>query len=445
MLDVDFLRERPRPDRPIIYRYRSGVLRGKVRAIVRDWVEAEGGTLTTCKPAALLGELHGANLFRSSDKGFTVCDWRRGSEQPAEEVLLALSDFQSRGESRIALFVPIACSLAREPLWSTAEGSAFVIEEPEVCARTLLPVLRYLEQSTDLAPGLTLTLQPAFVSSFDEFLEDGGELPDLIRAFEDRVVTRTDPQTLVFDDRQHRRDEVHKRGPLSSLSLLRRLVADEDSWQLISLVRSLNERRRQGWAVAPLIADVYRITRRLLREIDRPSVSQSVQYGGHPSGYVAQEYRSLLWAALLLAWEDRLRQSTRSMATSEGRGPNIFASAVDQLGRVFLARSSWQHDRDGMEGLWPDLNAALAKVDGYESDRVAVARASVVRGLARRLAAGDRGAARLWLTQLHRTVSVVVERADHNILKREEARKQELRRASALQAVGRALGREKRR
>ena len=407
MLDVEYLRN-PQPSaRPMIYKYRTGVLRKAVVAALREQVTAEGGFLMSCTPAELYSQFTTGNLFEFLHKVISVCDWKVSSggmsESHVAETLVCL---KLEDTDRVAIFVPPKSSLKRHALWPSVEDAASVIEEPEITSRTLLPVLKYLEESTKLAKGLSLTSQPAFMASFENFLQVGGDLAELICAFEDRVVTRTDPRTGRFDAERQANEDAYDRGSNSLFSSLRNLVFQRSRQELVSLLAALSERAQRGQVATEIMADLHCSTSRLLQaQAEGPRSGWRARAGQcGTDSILGEEHAVWLWTVVFLAWEDCLIESSKSMATGERRGPSILIPAFDQLVRTFLDRSAREREGECMGGLWSDLDVVLAKVDGREHGRLSVARLRTVRNLARCLAPAN-GQHRPWLARLLRAVS----------------------------------------
>src|SRR3712207_1941005 len=137
MLDIDYLLKRPRVDRTIIYRYRSGILRPQLRAALSGLASKTGAMLAGCGPSGLSDALLGLSLLET----ITVCDWSEADgslwRSPPDDLLTLLA---SPGGASVALFVPANAPLLRHGAWPQIEAACFVIEEPRVTRETLLPV-----------------------------------------------------------------------------------------------------------------------------------------------------------------------------------------------------------------------------------------------------------------------------------------------------------------
>ncbi len=138
VLDVEFLLNPPiNLSRPLVYRYRSGLLRGRFKKALREIAE-RNGELVPCTPTELPYLSVGDGLFPS----FVQCDWPPGRTKPSEldDVLAALAD-QDRP---LAVLIPESHGLFKRASWPSASRGCLVVEEPIVSSATLDAILSYL-------------------------------------------------------------------------------------------------------------------------------------------------------------------------------------------------------------------------------------------------------------------------------------------------------------
>jgi hypothetical protein len=211
MLDVDYLRKRPRFGGNLVYRYRSGVLRSDVRAALSDMVRSEGGELLPCEPRELRSFMINSLVYENP---LIVCDWRgRSTQLRADEIDDLLARIASGVGERVALFLPDHSSLPQHAAWAKIEACCFVVEEPAVTADTLLPVLRYLEARLELKGEKPLSKQRAFVSSFNGLIVGkGADLVTVMRDFDVRLLIWTDPVTNRFDAETYEAEQACETG-----------------------------------------------------------------------------------------------------------------------------------------------------------------------------------------------------------------------------------------
>jgi hypothetical protein len=134
------------------------------------------------------------------------------------------------------------------------QAAALVVEEPLLNDETLVPILRYLEATTDLADKPNLLTQPGFKESFDELLEEESVgLYDVINAFDRLVVTRTDPATNAFGSGRHRVDQRRCFRDTSLLGCLRDLVESGRASDLLQFTLAIEELYRKGHTAETLV------------------------------------------------------------------------------------------------------------------------------------------------------------------------------------------------
>ena len=206
MLDVDYLLQRPPLDKPLIYRYRTGVMLPKLRNLIREEANRKGWLpRTDCHPRELLGYGCGSLFDDLPDY-----DWAQAKSDLGQAGIDAALKALARGEPGPSMhFIPMTRLFARQPRWPEIEEAdrderCIVIDEPVITRatppETLKAVLHYLEATTDLAQQPELLEQPGFVESFEILIDRGDvELPELMQAFDERVLIATDPVTNRFD------------------------------------------------------------------------------------------------------------------------------------------------------------------------------------------------------------------------------------------------------
>jgi DNA polymerase III delta prime subunit len=438
MRDIDFLLAAragdPLPsDRALVYRYRSGALRPRMIAALREIAAGRGLTLQLDKPPLMAG-FDQANFFFPQ---LLLFDWpaRTSSKFAIGELGRSLAFLAARPDGPSVHFLDVAGEIARDPMWEAVARVALVIEEPAITRESLPSVLRYLAATTDLAPGAHLLGQHRFFASFTGLIDERAKLPAVIQAFEERVLLCTDPATNLYDDTRYRRDLIGRLGRRLLLPHLRDLVALRRERDLVDLLCGFDERRAErGWSVHELVTVVYRITGRLLEPVSDQRRSRSEARSRVAPHRVAKG--AVLWAALLLAWEDALINSVREDEAGYRRGPDLIVPALAGLGRDFLAREDRAEAGDPLEGRWPSVAHTLGRcgtdVRDDWGDPLEGVRGGFLRGLAAALAR-DHDEKPDWFRDLQEGVSAACDRFDAKVLRDEKRREEQQRKREEAQ------------
>ncbi|WP_050983391.1 hypothetical protein [Methylorubrum extorquens] len=436
MRDVDFLLAArtgdPLPlDRPLVYRYRSGALRPRMIAALRRLAAGHSLALWLEAPPLRPG-FDRAHVFLSQ---LLLFDWPARTARPKglDDPRKPLSaDALQRSLELLAVsldgpgvhFLEHASPVARHPGWAAVERGALVLEEPAITRGSLPSVLRCLAATTDLAPGADLLGQRGFFASFAGLVEERADLPAVIQAFDERVLLCTDPATHRYDAARDRRDAVGRRGRRAVLSHLRDLTALRRECDLDDLLCGLDERRAErGWSTHHLVADLYRLTSRLLEPASHPRRARLGARSRVAAPRLAEG--AALWAALLLAWEDALIRSVEEDRHGYRRGPDLIVPALAGLGRDFLAREERAEAGDPLNGRRAGLARALSRggmdVRDGPGDPLASVRNTLVRALAAMLARFGEGPD--WFEHLHEGASAACGRLDEKA--RRDAQREE--------------------
>ncbi len=429
MRDVEFLLAAlsgdPLPaDRPVVYRYRSGVLRRRMIGALRKIALGRGLVLERRTPP--LPMLYG---WMVDLKQLPLVDWSirvpkgAGTEKnrpPLDHAGLE----RSLGHLADSLdvpgihFVEHRSRVGRHPGWAAVERGALVIEEPVVTRESLRPILRYLAANTDLAPGADLLGQRGFVASFAGLIEERANLPAAIQAFEERVLLCTDRATDRYDVTLYRRDVGGRQGRRSLLPHLRDLVALRRERDLVDLLCGFDERRAErGWSAYRLMTELYTRAGRLLEPVSDRRPSRAGERARVAPHRVAEG--AVLWAALVLAGEDTFVRGVREDKVGYRRGPDLLVPALSALGRDFLAREDRAEAGDPLAGQWPDVARCLCRCGKDDlDDPLERVRGGLVRALDAALARGEE-ARPDWFGQLHEEVSAACRRLDVKALRDE--------------------------
>ena len=360
MLDVEFLLNPPASlSRPLVYRYRSGLLRGRMKRALRAIAERDG-ELVLCTPAELPYLSAGGALFSS----LVQCDWPAGRSKMSEidDALSALSD-QDRP---LALLIPESHGLFNRPSWPDASHACFVVDEPIVSGATVGPILNYfvIHEAPVFAEGLIG--QSSFRSYFERLVADDNcpDLPSFRQELERVILLHVDPTTGEFSNEGALADPRGGRNEL--LRPLRKLVGQSDPGALSDLLHGLAARFPSGRSGRELADELGRLTRNLIAPVASSARGRGRRAESTPRSVAGTRDQSgidgVLWSVLLLAWTPRLSEVGSSIAP---RRPiaDVSLVEIDQLGREFIRRLTRERLSDPVCGLWSMLEDATKTFD----------------------------------------------------------------------------------
>ncbi|AWO88409.2 MULTISPECIES: hypothetical protein [Bradyrhizobium] len=395
MLDVEFLQDLPATlAQPVVYRYRSGLLRGPLKRALLAIAERDGNEVVTCTPVELPYLSAADGLFPS----FVLCDWPAGRSKISEldAVLAALTD----RDRPLAVLVPESHVLFKRPSWPDAGRKCLVVEEPIVSSETLDAILEYLAR--DVTVGIDGLLdQKAFRDYFERFIADGGclDLPGLKQQFDRVLLLHVDPETGIFSDVGAMADRRASRNEL--LRPLRGLVGSNDPRMLSDLLHGLAARFPSGRSGRELADELGRLSQNLFVTMGAKASrgrSRGIERARETSGHLDQLKTNVsLWTAVLLAWTPRLSAiGSRDSATRPVADTSLVE--VDQLGREFTRRMSQLDRGDPLSGLWSPVEQVirLVALEGEEPETV---QGVLARALARELGEERPGEPR-WIGRL---------------------------------------------
>lgn len=391
--DVEYLKA-PWPfDRHLVYVYRTGALRGQVKAELRTAALRRGEELYTCSPGELLAVSQGATLF----SGTHLCDWSE-ADTTRVGVDAVLSALASEDGERIAFFIKHGDALLDNPIWpSVRNNNCVFVEEQIVTVHNFEVTLAYLQNQSDIPYAKNLASQEAFAGYFFELIEINRAfaLPDFMQEFDKAVLLYTDPASGVFDEKTVLKKHNERNAIVSSL---REFIRTRETLALVRVIRAIEQQRRQGRGHLRLIAELCRST---LRILDQQAPDRSNPASGAASAD-ALDGQLIQWIAILLSWIDRLR--TLEPADSDDKpGGDLLLVCIDQMAREYSDQFESEIPSGPPSGAWSHLRDVLANVD-VSLDELGTVQARLVQEFARYLGAGGTGED-LWIERLRATVN----------------------------------------
>jgi DNA polymerase III delta prime subunit len=380
MLDVEYLLNPPAAVGPLIYRYRSGILRAPMRKALTEMAERDGAVVFDCAPFELPSFRVGGGLLSA----VPICDWPVGPNAVSgAEAIAALDAICITDGKPVVLFVREGSALFRRPQWLEAEKACLVVEEPIVGSDTLNSILEYLVHRTEFARNDGLLSQAEFRRYFDGLIADqvSIDLPCLSQEFNKAVLLHVDSKTGTFSWEGAlgtRRTSLNK-----IMRPLRGLVEHREPPQLSDLLRGLAARFPSGRSGRELADELARHTRTMLKPklqngpVQRKRVkqesSQRLNEGDDRS-------RVLIWAAVLLAFTPGLFEIAPDNGGTR-TGFDLVIVRIDQMAREVLRRSSPNERIDPLCGLWLELEQVIARAR-LEDEETGTAQGKLAQQLA---------------------------------------------------------------
>jgi hypothetical protein len=358
VLDVEFLLEKPSFAGTMIYLYRTGALRPRIKEHLRQRAEQQGKILSSVTPGDDL--LPSAAVFPS----FGICDWgdigrrRRGSNP--FQIAAAFPD------ENVAHFVP-AQAYANGKDRHICADRCLTIEEPEINRSTIIQVLRYLERTTDLRPSESLLGRRGYLRSFEELVQERSTFVDVMKKFDVLTLTCTDAESGEFKPDTVEGDNKGTRGRTSLQKKTEAFLVNRDVKGLVELVQHaafLHSMR--GWTAARLMRSFYDASQATLARWTKgrnaTEAERRRQYAAHGLDVEAMLRHHIVWTALLFAWEPRLLAEDRRRSLSYRPCPPVLVSRLHLLLSDYLERTSPRYEGDPLAELWSDIDAATLKL-----------------------------------------------------------------------------------
>lgn len=384
MFDVDFLRRRQSPGKPVIYQYKKrGILKPKLIAYLKERAGDRNIDIGECDIEQAAARIVGYGLISS----YLICDvakqnglrhWRKN----ADSILQLIVD---EGFSDICLLVPANAPLDEIARWQQVRDRFCVVVEPEISRESLMPILRYLDADRDLTGGASLCEQPECVGLFERLVDLGqlDDLSDVIKAFDAAALACWDPASQAFFPEHYAIEGEARRSTLLYWSL-RRFLRSCDSGDLVAFVATAAQRLLELQDGLRLMNEIERASIRLLRDATTE----------------AERMNGVLWTGVLLAWRTGEADEARRLSLLRS-GTDRTIVRLEQAARDHLERASDAGAEDALRSLWPLLRRHGAWVAAASDDELGGARFHLPVALARHLAIGQAPKRPAWLVRLH--------------------------------------------
>jgi len=206
MLDIDFLLgARLLSTRDIIYVYRSGFVRRRVRVKISEFLNREGYFVTEVDEAGLASAPFRHSLLAPFDKTALICDVSRvespnGWHKDLGSWLKAISS--GPYIHRLCLIIPWNSEARMLAGWEPAASASTMISEPEVTHENANHVLNFFMTESTLFDFSRLKGKRRLKTAFQEVADQQSQnwsLEDAFRAFENICFNGIDSATNTFE------------------------------------------------------------------------------------------------------------------------------------------------------------------------------------------------------------------------------------------------------
>lgn len=368
----------------LVYRYRSGILRQRLRQQLRELAQRSSVVITHCDAAEAKALWSVPRLFDE----MRICDLSGHGNDKVVRGLLALAIDAPAAPT--AIFVPASFGGFDLP------AEVLHVEEAFVTKSNIGKVAQFLSETSDLmSPDLKLR-QGELRLCLRRWIEDRGKavLPEAMQVFDSAILRLSHRGRCEAATPADRGFEGATRSRL--VASLRRVLVSEEAFALSDLLQALAIKQQRGWSTPDLVDDLVEASLRVLETSGSVSISPDSRGRERLSGsiFVAEEV-GLLWSALLLTW-------SRSFATDQAnQGPVEMLVEFEHLCRDFRKRLG-DIAGDPLSGCWTrlrDVFHAVSDIDESETGDQDPGK-EILRVISRK-SLNHRGYS--WLGKLHRT------------------------------------------
>jgi hypothetical protein len=406
MCDVEYLLDPQTVSRPIVYRYRSGVLISAVHSALDRMVGQQGRYFLPADPFEFHEALSGTTLF---DESIQFCYWpRRKTRAVAKqgwEIVRALADDDSRPG---ILFAHIEDSIFKQPNWSRVGRRSLILDEAVASPEAVGRIVDYLFTVTDL-PSCPID-RSRVIRHFQIVLEQEGRegFDQFAHRFDVAMLLHCDADTGKFAPPPPQvadsLDRSYIMGPL------RRLVEGQREEAIDDLVVNLGVRLRiRGEKAVRILSSLCELTTILLDHKGAGTERGGVSKGGEGTRF---DTEVVLWSAVLLVWGHRMLIAQSRVNEKLVPMADASLTLLAQMVRDFYTRATTGCQSNPIFDLWPEIQIVLRD---YSESRALIprprARDQTIAALAARLAAGRSNSLRPgWIAELDQLMSIAVDK-----------------------------------
>ncbi|MBH5385737.1 hypothetical protein [Bradyrhizobium diversitatis] len=368
----------------MVYRYRSGILRRRLRQQLRELAQRSSVEITHCDAAEAKARWSVPGLFDE----MRICDLSgHGNDKVVRGLLASAIEAPA---APTAILMPASFGGFDLP------AEVLHVEEAYVTKSNIGKVAQFLSETSDLmSPDLKLR-QGELHLRLRRWIEDRGKalLPEAMQVFDSAILRLSYRGRCEAATPADQGFEGATRSRL--VASLRRFLVSEEALALSDLLQALAIKQERGWNTSDLVVDLVEASLRVVETSGSVSISPDSRSRERLSGsiFVAEEV-ALLWGALLLTW-------SRSFMTDQAdQGPVEMLVELEHLCRDFRKRLG-DLARDPLSGCWTrlrDVFHAISDIDESETGDQDPGK-EILRVISRKNL-NHRGYS--WLGKLHRT------------------------------------------
>lgn len=388
MLDIAFL-SHPSFDRPIVYSYRTGVLRPAIEAAVAQLAQEKGLMRAEMSPRELETHLLSETLFPS----YRITDWPTVQPPKLRPVMRSVIGGLATTAVRELVVIVEAGTAFDRAARSAVSESWLLVEEQDVRPENVDGVLEYLSQGSKYKAGQN----PRTLAGFDEYFKElicahgSLELPPFLQFFNKATLLGCQTGSPDF-----RPPAIAVESVVRSLVLApaRHLIASPGVGPAADVMRGFCVKHKNGWSRGRLLAELYRVSQVLLED--------AIDGARH------LQRNAMLFLSTLIAWDRALRGSD-GRERSFRRQDNAFLVELDGFVDDYIERCR-STVVDPLTGHWAEVGRILER-ESSKRARGGVPFEKAVASLHQLLL--QRSAIKtleLWLAQLSSLVGLAMER-----------------------------------
>lgn len=358
--DIDFISSPTALPQLLVYRYRSGLLKSRMLAVLQQLGDSAGFPLATVSPDEDIGTGWFAPALFDAGRFYEVSrdtDADRARYRTLKRVLHELPAVPT------VIFV-------RDELFDygsvRAEG-AVIVEEPLIDVQNIRAVLHSLLLCIDFKVPPNVREDPEFKSFLAGWIEERkrATLAELVTLVEQTLLLCVDPVSGAVDFTSIGNDEDDAAS--SKAMIIRHLdeflhfpVAEK----VAPLLRAISIKNARGWTERALFADLQRATERIIdREFE---VTRAA--GGATNATRSVSEMLLLWTCLLLVL---LHDCETEPASGAETDDHRYVRLVDGLCRKLLGLR--RANPDHLIGFWSSFRNSLMSLQ-RSNDEIAASR-----------------------------------------------------------------------